>query len=423
MAYTGLQREKKPLTHRRLRSRLVPALVIGPALAVSLCNPLVAFAAETEELGGATAVAQPQVIYTEDIFSTNAGFEQSVSDAVEAVGQDSFETEIVITDSTEEYVASSEIALTDSNTSTPDSGGVEYQNVDTDTCSQHLETEFEQQDFTAQEVTILANSNTALKMMSSEPTQSLGAQAESDGVTHYDSHTASITYSAGDGGSITPGSAQQEQNTSSDGKTTITENFADSLAGASGGARAVADEGFHFVKWIDSNSGNTLSTSEYFVPERPEEGWPRNWRIQAVFARNVYQIRLYPNGGKSEKGTVSGGFIALDIVLGSGFRLPANGTEFAITKVGSSFSGWNTVPDPGGGGVSTSLAVEDGAHLVRGAAQLLHEVEDGVGVDVAHAGSHDHALERGESHGGIHALAVLDGANGTAGADVASDYL
>ena len=43
--------------------------------------------------------------------------------------------------------------------------------------------------------------------------------------------------------------------------------------------------------------------------------------------------------------------------------------------------------------------VEDFAHLVGSETFFLHEVEHGVGIDVADAGTHDHALERGESHG------------------------
>ena len=69
------------------------------------------------------------------------------------------------------------------------------------------------------------------------------------------------------------------------------------------------------------------------------------------------------------------------------------------------------------------FAVEDRGKFVRGETEFLLEVEHGVGVDVAHAGAHDHALERGEAHGGIDALAVLDRADGTAGAEVAGDDL
>ena len=61
--------------------------------------------------------------------------------------------------------------------------------------------------------------------------------------------------------------------------------------------------------------------------------------------------------------------------------------------------------------------------LVGGDAELVLQVDDGVRVDVAHAGAHDHALERGKAHGSVHALAVLDGADGAAGAQVAGDDL
>lgn len=71
----------------------------------------------------------------------------------------------------------------------------------------------------------------------------------------------------------------------------------------------------------------------------------------------------------------------------------------------------------------SGLLVHDVRHLVGGESLFLHDVGDYVGIDGAAARSHDHALKRGESHGGVYALAILDCSHGTSVADVAGDDL
>ncbi len=77
----------------------------------------------------------------------------------------------------------------------------------------------------------------------------------------------------------------------------------------------------------------------------------------------------------------------------------------------------------GGDGQQTGLLVHHGVDLVDAHAGDAVEVEHGGRVDGAAAGAHDQAVERGQAHGGVHALAVLDGAQGGAGAQVAGDEL
>ena len=69
------------------------------------------------------------------------------------------------------------------------------------------------------------------------------------------------------------------------------------------------------------------------------------------------------------------------------------------------------------------LLVHHLVDLVEGVAALALQVAHGSRVDGAAAGAHHDAVERGEAHSGIHALAVLDGAQGSAGADMAHDDL
>ena len=61
--------------------------------------------------------------------------------------------------------------------------------------------------------------------------------------------------------------------------------------------------------------------------------------------------------------------------------------------------------------------------LVGGEALLIHHIGDHRGVDAAAAGAHDEAVQRGQAHGGIHHLAVLDGGDGGAVADTSGKGL
>ena len=69
------------------------------------------------------------------------------------------------------------------------------------------------------------------------------------------------------------------------------------------------------------------------------------------------------------------------------------------------------------------LLVHHLVDLVEGVAALALQVAHGSRVDGAAAGAHHNAVERRQAHGGVHALAVLDGAQGSAGADMAHDDL
>ena len=71
-------------------------------------------------------------------------------------------------------------------------------------------------------------------------------------------------------------------------------------------------------------------------------------------------------------------------------------------------------------GEQAGLLVQDGVDVLGGVADLDH-AEHGGGVHVAAAGSHHEALERGEAHGGVDDLAVLDGGHAAAVAEVAGD--
>lgn len=67
----------------------------------------------------------------------------------------------------------------------------------------------------------------------------------------------------------------------------------------------------------------------------------------------------------------------------------------------------------------TGLLVENVEHLMDVKVFKTHDIFEERGVDGAGAGSHGDALERSDAHGGIDALAALDGSEGGAVAEVA----
>ena len=75
-----------------------------------------------------------------------------------------------------------------------------------------------------------------------------------------------------------------------------------------------------------------------------------------------------------------------------------------------------------GNSEEAALLVDELVHLVGIEVLLLHDVEDGVGIDITAAGSHDKALERGKTHGSVDRLAVLNSGDGTAVADMAGHH-
>ena len=70
-----------------------------------------------------------------------------------------------------------------------------------------------------------------------------------------------------------------------------------------------------------------------------------------------------------------------------------------------------------------ALFVEQVVHLGRGETLFVHNIGDDGGVDAAGAGAHDDAVERGEAHGGVDGLALVNSGDGGAVAEVAGDDL
>ena len=69
----------------------------------------------------------------------------------------------------------------------------------------------------------------------------------------------------------------------------------------------------------------------------------------------------------------------------------------------------------------TGLLVQDLVQLVAGDFQVVFQVVDHAGVQVAAAGAHHQAGQRGHAHGGVDDLALVDSGNGGTVAQVAGD--
>ena len=146
-----------------------------------------------------------------------------------------------------------------------------------------------------------------------EETMTLTAQWKEPG-------TVTITYTASDGGSVTPTSEE-----------------VNSVTGTAQGSTAQADEGYHFVNWTDE-SGSEMSSDAAFIPERPAEGYD-TVTYKANFAGNSYTVRFDASGGR---GTMN------DQTFTYGKEQALRTSAFE--KSGYLFGGWATSEERAAGG-------------------------------------------------------------------------
>lgn len=93
----------------------------------------------------------------------------------------------------------------------------------------------------------------------------------------------------------------------------------------------------------------------------------------------------------------------------------------AVVALGSGGVEIAEVGADAGNAEHAGLLVEDVEHLVDADAVLVHDELDDAGVEIAAAGAHRQADQRGEAHGRVNALAAVDRADGAAVAHVAGD--
>ena len=133
---------------------------------------------------------------------------------------------------------------------------------------------------------------------------SVSAVFESDsGITTY-----TLTYTAGEGGSIT-GTSPQTVNAGEDGSQVT----------------AVPDTGYHFVSWSDASTENP----------RTDEDVAGNITVTASFAANTYTVTFDGN-------TSDGGSTATQTLT---YNTPTALTANGYTKTGYTFAGWATTAE------------------------------------------------------------------------------
>lgn len=133
---------------------------------------------------------------------------------------------------------------------------------------------------------------------------------------------------------------------------------------------------------------------------------------------------VFANASGEDEGVdaVEGGSEAKD-AFGESVAEDINGEFGAGVAVVGGFEEGAHVVAEAGEAEETAVAIEEVGDLTNVASGLFDEELDEVGVDIAAAGAHGEAFEGGEAHGGVHALAVFDGAGAATVAEVGGDDL
>ena len=388
----GHTANREPLIRRILRKPALPTLLLAPVIAASLFAPSAAFAAEDPASPQADTVPQGVLVLCDDPFSVDGGASNSAASV--PVGEITFDSAstsanvpqsqdaiAMIADPEPSYKepvadepdcsapsAQETVTPASSVTTTPNTGSsasvissaatVSPANaapgVAAATAAPSAKGLFSRSLANAQAVTATSTS--------SKPTLNAAADSSSGSVEFYEPHEATLVFTAGDGGYVAAGVGNIPD---ADLKKEISEYYPNSLKGASTGATAFAMDGYHFLYWIDSSNKKVLSKSPSYTPYRPDGGWPSKWTVEAVFARDVYDIVLDPNGGSGGGGGGDSGVVRIEgVALGSNYKLPSNGgSTIAFEKAGSLFTGWDVVAFPTLKGVTGSYHLKDGQVL------------------------------------------------------------
>ena len=365
VANRDIQENVPPLRRLTLRCTM-PVLLLAPVVTVALVSPSMAFAVEGDEPPAGTGLDSGAPALCEDVAEADAS-DPSGSYIVTVSEEVSIDEASTVGEQQGE-VYSGFIADDIQTAIVPESDNIqteniieqEQPNVDSEppgTESTDLKTN--ESTKTGLESPKSVDSKGETAVLSSQNEGIEPASEDDGGVTYYDSHEADIVYTSGEGGSIA-----YSGDSSNEGTSSLTDHFADSLSGSAKSVVALPEQGFHFVRWEDESTGATLSTTVTFTPVRPESGWPKAWRIKAVFAKNLYVIILDPNGGTAGGGGGSSGPVRIQVELGANQHLPLNGSnEVYFTKTGCAFTGWNVVPNPSASGSTGSYLITDGQTL------------------------------------------------------------
>ena len=385
--------ERKSMVHRPLRKAALPLLTFAPVLTLAVMNPGVAFADDATpqedsipqgilticddpfSSGGASAfsgASDSSPNYSIDTY-VDSSANNSGANSGDGASQQNANQVPTSSNSPSYSYDLAQNSGSDSYMIAENSGPGKSPNSISNTVNA-LFTNSDKGSFNSGNRSLLsaAGLNTQNSIPIDDPS---GANAPSGVISIYDPHQALLTFTVTKGGTI----AQDAKTSVSagEGVEIVSQSYENSLMGNSPTVTAVPDAGYHFVHWLDMSTGKPLSTSVTFTPDRPAWGWPENWIIQAVFALDVYQILLDPNGGVSiggGGGGGSGGTIYLgEVVPGSEFQLPDNGTEdLSVAKAGCVFNGWNAVAHPDSE-TASGFVVSDGQMIDEDTEKLLED--------------------------------------------------
>lgn len=363
------------MVHRSLRKPVLPLLSFVPVLTLAVMNPGVALAEDATPQED--SIPQGVLTLFEDSFSyEDANSSEDASDSAYNYSLDTFDDTIAM----HEEAQSSNEASKQSASQVPTSTGSQPYSYelaqssasDSVMIAEKSGTENYSAQRLMQSASLISNSdksNINQTNLSTNADGSLGTSivnpsVPSGSIVIYDPHQALLQFTVSTGGTIVQGT--ETTVSAGDGVEVLSQEYDNSLMGNSSGATAIPDAGYHFVYWLDTSTGKPLSTSVNFIPDRPASGWPVQWVIQAVFALDVYQIILDPNGGVSTGGGGGGSSGAVylgEVVPGSEYQLPDNGsTDVSFAKAGNTFAGWNAVAHPDSQSAS-GFSITDGQFI------------------------------------------------------------
>ncbi len=427
--FQGVEHQGKGLTSRLARKFRLPVLVCGPAIALALITPSVAYGAVN---AGTSQGALPQGTLTvcEEVYSTGTS-SSSASEAKPVASQKATTSEKADASQTQQEAGkSSAPSASDGGSFTSSSKATtEAEQGSSESSSEAKSTPTVSQDtpkgndiqnnsgYQLLDSNKIADSSSQATssvddislsgsgMVNSDSLASVSREAESStlGTTEsvrrdlasvgrrvimrspavgsddsstpgtivfYDSHKSDITYTAGTGGTISSGLSNTGSGTSS-----ITEHFDDSLSGTSTGFTAIPSSGFHFVHWIDMATSEVLCETASYLPKRPEEGWARTRTVQAVFDRNAYLLVLDPNGGTATSGGIPSEQVTFTVIPGSNYVIPANGgSDLTVSRKDCALTGWNVARNPSSASAGSSYALADGATLTAAVEAALQSM-------------------------------------------------